>query len=537
MAVIYKEAPRDGVPVTQASDLARDASHGGFVRLQADAVVVGSGTGGALVAYELAKTGKKVIVLEAGPYVPSAQFNENLSDALNRLYVGQGAQTNTWGDLLVMQGRCMGGSSVISATVSQRVPQWALEEWRQVHGLTNLSDELLAMYYERLEGHQHVHENEPHEINDCSHKVLQGCERLGYAWKPVSRNVKQCALTGFCLAGCPSDRKMSTLVTYLPWAVAEGARLYADTHVLRVRTLNGRATGVDAEVIEPGTGRKVADLRVDAQVVVLAAGAVQTPQILQRSDYPDYGDQVGRNFAGLPMIQVIGKYPETIYGWRGAFTGVSVEEFVSPDKGGMLFVAGLSGPEQILTANEHGSGLEHMAYMREMKYFSSLLCYIRDENHGRVRWINKGGNGRGQQRIEWQLARADVDKLKRATGIASRILFAGGAEKVYLPTFQQLLARSVFELDKQVDQIDYGVAGMFTFRVLAVGAQGTARMGRDPETSVVNPRGETHEVTGLFVADASVLPSNPGVQPQMAVSVMANYIADTINANERDYFV
>jgi hypothetical protein len=237
------------------------------------------------------------------------------------------------------------------------------------------------------------------------------------------------------------------------------------------------------------------------------------------------------------MIQVIGKYPETIYGWRGAFTGVSVEEFVSPDKGGMLFVAGLSGPEQILTANEHGSGLEHMAYMREMKYFSSLLCYIRDENHGRVRWINKGGNGRGQQRIEWQLARADVDKLKRATGIASRILFAGGAEKVYLPTFQQLLARSVFELDKQVDQIDYGVAGMFTFRVLAVGAQGTARMGRDPETSVVNPRGETHEVTGLFVADASVLPSNPGVQPQMAVSVMANYIADTINANERDYFV
>lgn len=536
MSTIFKEVARDGVEVTQASDLAANASHGGRIRLQADVVVVGSGTGGSVVAYELAKTGKSVVVLEAGPYVPSSQFNENFSDSLSRLYVSQGAQTNMWGDLIALQGSCVGGSSVISGTVSQRIPEWVLKQWRDEYGLKDMTDAALKPHYEKIEKLLHVHENEPHEINECAQKVVQGCERLGFDWSPVHRNVKQCALTGFCVAGCPSDRKMSAIVTYLPWAVAEGARIYADTHVLRVRTLDGRAVGVDAEVIDPQSGRKVADLRVDSQVVVLAAGAVQTPQILQRSGYPDYGDQVGRNYAGHPMVQVVGKFPEPVYGWRGAFIGVSVEEFLPPSKGSLYFHSGLSGPEQVLTANEHGSGKDHLEFMRDFRYYSALNAFARDANHGRVRWVDKG-NGKGVQRIEWQLSREDVENLKRATGIAARIYFAAGAQKVYLPTFEKLVAHDVFELDKLIGQVDYAVAGMYSFRVLALSSQGTARMGDNPEYSVVNPNGEAHEVTGLFVADASLLPSNPGVYPQMIISVLADRVAAHINANESTYFV
>lgn len=534
---IYKQAPRDGVPVVTARTLAEDPDRGGnTMRASADVVIVGSGSGGAIMAYELAKTGKRVIVLEAGSYVPSAQFNENFSDALSRLYVAQGAQTNSWGDLLVEQGSCIGGSSVVSATVSQRAPEWKLAEWRERFGLAEFTSKMLAPYYALLEERLHVHVNESHEINECANKLVQGCERLGYEWKPAQRNVKQCALTGFCLAGCPSDRKMSMLVTYLPWAVAEGAQLFADTRVTRVRMVNGRASGVEAEVIDPRTGRKVVDMRVDAQLVVLAAGAVQTPQILQRSAYPDYGDQVGRNFAGHPMAQLIGKFKDSVYGWRGALTGVVVEQFLNPSQGGFMMYSGLSGPEQVLTANEHGSGDDHIAFMKDFRHYAAMNCFVQDQNHGRVRWVDTG-NGKGEQRIEWQLAREDVEGLKKLTSIAARIYFAAGAERVYLPTFEKLAANSVFELDALVEKINYGIAGMYTFRTLAIHPQGTARMGADPTYSVVRPTGETHEVSGLFVADASLLPSGLGVSPQMTVHALASRIAEYINKNESNYFV
>lgn len=537
MSLIFKEVPRDGLPVITSKTIAADPTRGGsVVRVTADVVVVGSGSGGAVIAYELARTGKRVVVLEAGPYVPSSRFNENFSDALSMMYVGEGAQTNTWGDVLVEQGSAIGGSSNISATISQRAPDWKFAEWADRFSLSEINAKSLGPYYQTLERRLYVHDNEAHEINECANTIVRGCERLGYEWKPAQRNVKQCALTGFCLAGCPSDRKMSMLVTYLPWAIAEGAKLYADTKVVRVRTMNGRATGVDAEVIDKDSGRKVADMRVDAQLVVLAAGAVQTPQILQRSAYPDSGDQVGRNYAGHPMGQVVGKYPEPVYGWRGALTGVVIEEFLKPAKGGFMFYSGLSGPEQLLTAHEHGSGQEHIDFMRDFKYYSSLNAFVQDANHGRVRWVDTG-NGKGEQRIQYQLSREDVEGLKKATSIAARIHFASGAQKVFLPTFEKLIANSVFELDDLIKKIDYGIQGMFTFRALSIHPQGTARMGANPSYSVVKPTGETHEIGGLFVADASLLPSGLVVSPQMTVHALAAYIAQEINSNERNYFI
>lgn len=535
--LLFKEVPRDGIPVTTGKDIAADPTRGGaVVRVSADVVVVGSGSGGAVMAYELARTGKRVVVLEAGPYVPSSMFNENFSDALSRMYVSEGAQANTWGDLLVEQGGCIGGSSNVGATISQRAPAWKFAEWADRFNIKEISAKALEPHYEKLERRLYVHDNEAHEINECANKIVQGCERLGYEWKPARRNVKQCALTGFCLAGCPSDRKMSMLVTYLPWAIAEGAKLYADTRVTRVRTVNSRATGVEAEVIDRQSGRKIADLRVDAQIVVLASGALQTPQILQRSNYPDYGDQVGRNFAGHPMVQVIGKFPEPVYGWRGALTGVVIEQFLEPAQGGYMFYSGLSGPEQVLTAHEHGSGEEHIAFMRDFKMYSGLNAFVQDDNHGRIRWVDKG-NGQGEQRIQWQLSREDVENLKKASAIAARIYFAAGAQKVYLPTFQKLAASSVFELDELIKKIEYGVQGMFTFRTMSIHPQGTARLGADPQYSVVKPTGETHEISGLFIADASLIPSGLVVSPQMTVHALASYIAEHINSNERNYFV
>ncbi|WP_197468857.1 GMC family oxidoreductase N-terminal domain-containing protein, partial [Alcanivorax sp. HI0083] len=159
------------------------------------------------------------------------------------------------------------------------------------YGLDNLSAEKFRPYLDTVADQLQIHINEAHEINACAHKVIQGCEKMQFSWKPAQRNVKQCALTGHCLAGCPSDRKMSSLVTHLPWAAAYGARIFSDTEVVKVRTRNGRASGVEARVTDPDSGAHVADMQVDADLVVLAAGAIHSPLIMQRSGVEDRSGQ------------------------------------------------------------------------------------------------------------------------------------------------------------------------------------------------------------------------------------------------------
>ena len=99
------------------------------LELEADAVIIGSGAGGGINAYELAKAGKKVIVLEAGPYVPSEKFTEMMAVSMATMYEGEGAQSNTDGDITVLQGRCVGGSTVVNAALCFRTPDYYLKKW------------------------------------------------------------------------------------------------------------------------------------------------------------------------------------------------------------------------------------------------------------------------------------------------------------------------------------------------------------------------------------------------------------------------
>lgn len=525
--------PRDGVPVTDARAVASDAALGKQFSVQADVVVVGSGAGGSVVAYEMAKAGRKVVILEAGRYQPSANFTEHLGDTMTQIYADQAGQINTTGDVIFIEGKCVGGSTVIGACVMQKPADSVLNRWASEYGLPDLAADKLAPTFDLVGKWQGVHVNEAHEINSTAHKVIQGCERMGYSWKPVQRNVKRCALTGHCLAGCPSDRKMSALVTHLPWATAHGARIFADTHVTRVLMQSGRATGVEAVVRDPDTGHIVSNMRVDASVVVVAGGSIQTPLLLQRSQVPDKSGQLGRNLAVQPFTQVIGRFKEPLYGFRGALVGVQVDEFV--ESHGYQFISGLAEPEQLMVQGEQGAGDEHIEYMKSYKHMAGLNVFALDEGRGTVDW--KGGLLDGGKEIKWSPSRSEFNNIMHSTSLAARILFSAGAERVWLPTFQKLHADNVFDLDAQLKQVDYGINGMYTFRMNTFHSHGSARMGADEYTSVVNPNGEVHGVSGLYVADASIIPEPMSVAPQWTVQVLAKYVSDKIQSRASSHFV
>ncbi|MFZ5755538.1 MAG: FAD-dependent oxidoreductase [Pseudomonadota bacterium] len=514
--------PSQGLACRQAKDLSGD------IVLSADVVVVGSGAAGAVTAYELAAAGRKVVILEAGPYVPSSEFREDLAYAFDQLYEEKGGQVNTRGDLNILQGACVGGSTVVNGCVCFRTPDFILADWQRDHGLTGLTPETLAPYFAKAERNLHIHENGPHEINANSRAVIRGCEALGVSWKPLKRNIRDCALTGFCLAGCASDRKQSMLVTYLPWALQHGAELYADTKVTRVLADNGEAKGVLAEVIDPVTKQKKADLRVDAKVVVMAAGAVHTPLVLQASGLCNGSGQLGRNFACHPSTGVMAKFPEELHMWRGALLGVYVDEYLHPDKGGFILEVGGAGPAEISLFVDPGLGEEYDRFMKEAKHYSAMVTLIHDHNVGRV-YLDDDGI----KRIEYDLAGIDFPAMKAAFRAAARVYFAAGAEKVFLPTVTRTVIERVEDIDAVVEAIPNEPHAL---RLVSYHPQGTARMGADPARSVVGPDGETHEVRRLFVADASLFPTSMIVNPQLSVYGLAGYIADRIRLQYGAYF-
>lgn len=528
--MIFKEMPAEGLVVTQASDIKSPDD----VRLQADVIVVGSGSGGAIAAYELARAGKKVIVFEAGPYVPSSTFTEDLTDSMKRMFQDSGLQTNSTGDLILLQGAMAGGSSVIDATICERLPNKILKKWQTDFGLDNLSEEDMNYHYSKVENRLAVHQNESHEINDCANLVIQGCDAMGWSWKPVSRNVRQCALTGHCIAGCASDRKQSMLVTYLPWALTSGAEIYTDARVDFVNTRNGRASGVEGRFIDPVTKKVVAKFFAEGQLVILAAGAVQTPLILQKSGIGSQSNLVGRNLSVHPSVSVIGKFSEPVYGWRGALAGVQVDQFKDSKEGSFIMESALAAPMQLISQGELGEADAHIKFMQNYRFFSALNVFVHDEGQGYVHWV--GDPYEGEKRIEWNLSRDQFENFKLAIKHAGRIMFAAGAEYIHLPAYNLTEAKTVFDLDAAVDSIEFGSLGLYTLRMLAYEPQGTCRMGKDPFKSVVNPYGEVHEVKGLFVTDASIIPTETTVHAHMTVCALSSYIVDNILQRTNSYF-
>ena len=510
------EVPKHGLKVTQASDIDADTLH-----LQADAVIVGSGAGGAIAAYELAAAGKRVIVLEAGPYVPSEAFSEMMAVAMGTLYQDHGGQANTHGDISILQGKCVGGSTVVNAALCFRTPDRYLEHWGSTYGLTNLNPEAMRPYFEKVEANLHIRQVERHETSPGAELINKGLEKLGIPPGPAKRNIKDCALTGFCFAGCKTDRKQSMLVTYLPWAVAHGAAIHSDTRVLKVLARDGAATGVEAEVIDPATGRKKADMRVDAPIVVLAAGPVQTPLLLLDSGLANSSGQVGKNFSCHPTLSITAEFDEPVDDFHGATHSLYVDTHAKREDGGYLLLNAVQDPVEASFQTDPGTGKPYVSYMSRYRNTIRLITLIHDKNVGEV------GRENGAKYIRYEVEDDDFESMKKGLKANARILFAAGASRLHMPSSQPLTIESEDDIDRVIDGLRNEPA---RYRYTSFHPQGTCRMGVDPATTVVGPQGETHDVKRLYIADASLLPTSTGYNPSETVYALAHYISDAINA-------
>jgi choline dehydrogenase-like flavoprotein len=514
------KAAEHGLKVTQASDVPAGAT----LQLKADAVVVGSGAGGAIAAYELSRAGKKVIVLEAGPYVPSEKFTEMLAVSMGTMYADHGGQSNTTGDITVLQGACVGGSTVVNAALCFRTPDYYLNLWGKQFGLRNLSPATLRPYFEKVERNLNIKTAGAAETSAGAELIAQGLKKMNLPLGHARRNVKDCMLTGACFSGCASDRKRSMLVTYLPWATQLGAVIHADTRVTRVLADERGAKGVEAEVVDPASGQLKAKVQVDAPIVVLAAGPVQTPILLQRSGLANSSGQVGKNFACHPTLSVTAVFDKPVDDFYGATHSLYMDRYTLPEAGGYLLLNAVQDPVEASIQVEPGTGKPYVAYMSQYRNTIRLISLIHDKNSGEVKWEN------GAKSIRYDVDDEDFEAMKKGLKTTCKVLFASGARKLHVPSSQPLEITKAEDVDAMIGGLKNERA---RYRYTSFHPQGTCRMGADPKTTVVNPYGETHDVKRLYVADASLLPTSIGYNPSETVYALAHYISDRINAANR----
>ena len=472
----------------------------------ADVVVVGSGAGGAVAAKELAEAGLKVIVLEEGEHFDRRDFTGPPPERLRRFYRGNGL-TFTLGvpTISLPIGRGVGGSTLINSGTCFRTPDFVLDAW----GMDGAELEPLFAAVEQTLNVGPVGD----DIMGANGEVMdRGRRELGYSGGPIRRNARGCHGSGVCAFGCPLDAKLGMHVTYLPLAARAGARIISGCRVDSLVVENGRAAGVRGSIVDPDTGAVQRDARfeVNARRVVLAAGAVYTPVMLLRQGLANSSRQVGRNFRIHPGCGVLGVFDHDLYAWKGVMQSYYVDEKL---RDGILVEATYPPPGVGYSAGGvGGKGSDLKDVLARYRQTAAAGLIISDTGTGRVR----AAPGVGPL-ITYDLNAEDLRRTLEGIKLATEIYLAAGAQEVHtlLPGLPAVRKR---------EELTWITERKWTAADLKLSAyhpMGTCRMGKDPRSSVVDEFGRAHDVPGLVITDASVLPGSTYVNPQITIMALA----------------
>ena len=519
------------------------------LRETVDACVIGSGAGGAVAAKELAQAGLSVVVLEAGENHDSTTFSGHTSEMLLRLFWEGSMRATHDGSVLISQGRGVGGSTVHNLCYAVRTPDPILERWEGEFGIQDLSPSDLGPSFDRVESTLGVKQIREEEVNKLNRIIRRGCQAMGWHGSVQQHNRGPCSdCSADCLLGCtasqPGIGKQSMAVSYIPQALEAGTRLYTDCLADRIVMENGCAAGVTAR-FQPRNIRlsEQADVHTDnsdasgkkrkhdtyrltvrSKAVVLAAGAINSPQLWLNSRLPDPGKQVGRNLHLHPAIFVGGLFDDEVDAYQGIPQSFYVDHFLdrvrSPDTGYILMPA--FGPMALVAASLPSFGSAHRDLMRAYRKIAALLVLLHDRSSGRVTV-----NQRGNPVIRYRLSRADRESSIEGIMHGAQLLFAAGAKEIMLPYTRRVVIKreSDLEVIRQRGIVENDIL------IVSSHPQGTLRMGSDSRESVVDSYGEAHAVKGLFVADASLFPTSIGVPPMLTIAASADRIARRLAAN------
>ncbi len=397
-------------------------------------LVIGSGAGGAVVAAILAEAGVETVVLEEGGRFQAQDFTQRDDEMFPALYREHGAQLTADGLVTVLQGSCFGGSTVINMADCEPTPPEVYAHWQRLLGLTEIDERTLEASQQRVMTALGVNQIQPEQVNANNAAVLRGAERLGLGHGVFRHNRSGCKASGYCLIGCAYDAKKGAHLNYLPRADAAGAALYTDLRAERLERDGDRIIAVSGSVVERGPRTARLPFRIEAERIVLAAGAVHSPALLSAAGVGRTLPELGRNVTLQPQLPVTAVFPEgsSIRAWRGipqaAFCSAGDQNTAEHGLGGFRLEA-VSGGLSQLGAGLPGFGLAHKEAMARLDRTASSLLLVPDRPSGRMTWHDRSDRGVAA-RIEYRLQAEWTARLRRGMRQAAEIYFAAGASQV-----------------------------------------------------------------------------------------------------------
>jgi GMC oxidoreductase len=474
--------------------------------LHADVAIVGSGAGGAMAARTLARAGLSTVVLEEGRRWTVDEFRSmHPIDRYAGLYRGAAATVALGRPAVVLPiGRAVGGTTVVNSGTCYRPPPAVQQRWRDEFGLALADPARLAGHLEDVENTLQVAPVPLSIMGRNGHLLLDGAAALGWQAAPIPRNAPGCDACCQCAIGCPRNAKFGVHLNALPQACEHGARIVSHARVEQVLHENRRARGVRARRPD-GTLFDVL-----AETVVVAGGSTETPNLLRRSGLGTH-PRLGRNLALHPAAMLAGRFEDDVFAWRGVLQSAAVDELHESD--GVLIEA-TATPPGMGSMVFPGYGAELLGQLDRASHVATFGAMVADRGVGRVY------SARGETLVRYNITRADATKLMTALEAMGRLLFAAGAVEVLtgLPGTPAITSLSAL-------QDVLGRTSPKSLHLAAFHPTGTAAAGADEQRCPVDETGRLRGAEGVWVADASILPSCPEVNPQVSIMALALAVA------------
>ena len=475
--------------------------------LACEVLVIGSGAGGATVANELAKSGFDVLILEEGKYLPAAKVPSNLSDSFLNMW-RSGGMTFAHGKPLVSfaEGMCVGGSTEINSAIFQKTPEELLANWAEKYSIKSFSPEIMSPFYDKAVGLVNASLTQG-DLGAHSEILRQTGKLQGWEVRPLERGQKNCVGTNHCSIGCPTGAKQSMSTSLLKSFSEHNGRIVSECRVNKLVKKSKVIKGAIAEA--KGPDGKLHAFRVDAKHVFICGGATQTPLLLMRSGFKK---GVGKGFKIHPTIRLSAEFDKPVNAHDSRHPLYAITEY-SPDirLGGSVFTL----PTYGMFLAEDWQNRAHL--LPSYPHMGMYYAMVRGSGAGSVSTIPFSKNAY----VRYQLSEDDWQGLKMGLHNLSLALFEYGA-RVIRPSISGI--KSWHSIDEMRDTFKKGL-NKSSCDLMTIHLFSSVGMGENNEQCAANSFGQIHEAQNLYVADASLIPEAPGVNPQATVMALALRVA------------
>lgn len=493
----------------------------GDVRERCDVAIVGTGAGGGTLGAYLAERGWDVVMLEKGGFYRAEDFTQREEDAMGDFNGRRGLDSTIDNSIFLNYAEAVGGCTVHYWGDSFRTPTDRLQRWREQLGLDWMHERELDPHFSAIEQELGIHIAGEELFNENNRLVRKGCEATGISGHAVPTARIDCIACGWTQFGCAYNRKSSQHITTIPRVSKRGGRIYSDAQVEQIVIENGRARGVSGQLVDRATKQARGRFRIDADVVVLAGGALGTADLLLHNVqdetvgrrfylnphyfvWADFGRRID-NTTGIPTAYAVDGTRAIRYDERGEYAG-----------GGYIMLTNHQSPG-IFAAMLSDTGTAHTERMKKYHQLGSVMSVIDEEHPGRV-FLGDDGIRRTEFNIQGVDQLKAVDYLKNA----SRIFLAAGAQEVWIPDVYGTVVRNEQDIATKITRRSVQPNAQFTAGSHLLG---TAPIGTDPTDSFAGPSGEAHRVANLYVADGAAVPTSISVDPSLTIMGVARWIA------------